>query len=96
MQPAFRWLRLQGKTSCRDGLLNWSQHTHCWWPHTPAQIAYAESTGDCRRSLLMHHFGEHGFGPEQCANTCDVCQSLAAGGKQVRRRLAAVVRYPLV
>ena len=52
----------------------------------PWQIAYAESTGECRRSLLMHHFGERGFGPEQCAGTCDVCQQLAAGGKQVGRR----------
>jgi hypothetical protein len=33
--------------------------------------------------MLMHHFGERSFGPEQCGNTCDVCQALAAGGKQV-------------
>lgn len=53
-------------------------------PLEPPQIAYAESTGECRRSMLMHHFGERTFGPEQCARTCDVCQQLAAGGKQVR------------
>jgi hypothetical protein len=35
--------------------------------------------------MLMHHFGEHSFGPAQCAGTCDVCQQLAAGGKQVPR-----------
>lgn len=53
------------------------------------QIAYAESTGECRRSMLMHHFGERTFGPEQCARTCDVCQALAAGGKQARARAAS-------
>ena len=51
--------------------------------NSPPQIAYAESTGECRRALLMHHFGERSFGPEQCARTCDVCEQLAAGGKQV-------------
>jgi hypothetical protein len=33
--------------------------------------------------MLMHHFGEHAFGPQECAGTCDVCQQLAAGAKQV-------------
>jgi hypothetical protein len=51
---------------------------------TNPQIAYAESTGECRRAMLMHHFGERTFGPAQCGETCDVCQQLAAGGKQVR------------
>ncbi|KIY92005.1 bloom syndrome protein, partial [Monoraphidium neglectum] len=62
-----------------------------------AMIAYAESTAECRRSMLMHHFGERGFGPDQCAGTCDVCQQLAAGGKQavktdVTEESAALIR----
>jgi len=42
--------------------------------------------------MLMHHFGERAFGPEQCAATCDVCQQLAAGGKQVRGGVVVGVR----
>jgi superfamily II DNA helicase RecQ len=42
---------------------------------TLAQINYAESTTECRRMLLMHHFGEPNFTPAKCGGTCDVCAS---------------------
>jgi superfamily II DNA helicase RecQ len=38
---------------------------------------------ECRRALLMHHFGETSFGPEQCRQTCDVCQANKAADRKV-------------
>lgn len=45
------------------------------------QINYAESTVECRRLLIMHHFGEASFSADLCRGTCDVC--LARGTAQV-------------
>lgn len=35
---------------------------------------------ECRRTLLMHHFGETSFGPAQCGGTCDVCEANSQAG----------------
>ncbi|WIA22540.1 hypothetical protein OEZ86_009530 [Tetradesmus obliquus] len=48
-----------------------------------AMVNYAESSVECRRMLLMHHFGETSFGPEQCRQTCDVCQANKAADRKV-------------
>jgi superfamily II DNA helicase RecQ len=48
-----------------------------------AQVNYAESSVECRRALLMQHFGETSFGPEQCRQTCDVCQANTAADRKV-------------
>ncbi|KAF6261562.1 hypothetical protein COO60DRAFT_1699757 [Scenedesmus sp. NREL 46B-D3] len=48
-----------------------------------AMVNYAESTVECRRALLMHHFGETSFGPEQCRESCDVCQANKAADRKV-------------
>lgn len=45
------------------------------------QINYAESQIECRRVLLMHHFGETSFTAAQCKGTCDAC--VARGTAQV-------------
>ena len=37
-----------------------------------AQIAYCEEQVECRRSLLLAHFGE-AWDPARCQRTCDVC-----------------------
>ena len=38
------------------------------------QIAYCEEQVECRRSLLLAHFGED-WDVKQCQRTCDVCAS---------------------
>lgn len=38
-----------------------------------AQVAYCEEQVECRRSVLLAHFGES-FDPKRgCHGTCDVC-----------------------
>jgi RecQ zinc-binding len=44
------------------------------------QIGFAEACVECRRTLLMQHFGETGFTPADCGGTCDVCEANAAAG----------------
>ena len=39
----------------------------------PAQVAYCEEQVECRRVLLLSHFGESGFTPAACHRTCDIC-----------------------
>lgn len=39
--------------------------------------------------LLMHHFGETSFGPEQCRQTCDVCQANKAADRKVEGERSA-------
>ena len=36
------------------------------------QIAYCEEQVECRRSVLLAHFGES-FDVKRCYGTCDVC-----------------------
>lgn len=42
-----------------------------------SMIAYCENPADCRRVLLLAHFGETTFKREQCKQTCDNCQHIA-------------------
>ena len=40
--------------------------------HARGQIAYCEEQVECRRALLLAHFGE-AWDPARCQRTCDVC-----------------------
>jgi bloom syndrome protein len=40
-----------------------------------AAISYCENVADCRRTLLLAHFGELHFDRHLCAGTCDNCAS---------------------
>ena len=37
------------------------------------QVAYCEEQVECRRVILLSHFGETNFTPAACHRTCDVC-----------------------
>ena len=45
-------------------------------PDLRAQIAYCEEQVECRRALLLAHFGE-AWDTRRCQRTCDVCASHA-------------------
>ena len=38
------------------------------------QVAYCEEQVECRRVILLSHFGETNFTAAGCHKTCDVCQ----------------------
>ncbi|KAL6770462.1 RECQ4 [Auxenochlorella protothecoides x Auxenochlorella symbiontica] len=38
-----------------------------------AMVAYCEEQVECRRVLMLHHFGEHSFDKSKCGGTCDNC-----------------------
>ena len=63
-------------------LLLWVTHQPLRAPPPPhpraPQINYAESTVECRRALIMHHFGERSFTTDTCKGTCDVCAARGA------------------
>ena len=40
---------------------------------TCVQVAYCEEQVECRRVLLLSHFGEAGFTAAACHRTCDIC-----------------------
>lgn len=40
-----------------------------------SMIAYCENENDCRRVLMLRHFGENGFTAANCEKTCDNCLS---------------------
>ncbi len=64
-------------------------------PSSLLQINYAESQVECRRVLIMQHFGEHGFTHAQCRGTCDVCAArgdAAVQEEDVSEEAAAMVR----
>ena len=37
------------------------------------QVGYCEEQVECRRVLLLSHFGESGFTSAACHGTCDIC-----------------------
>jgi len=41
------------------------------------QINYCEEQLECRRVLMLTHFGETGFTRDSCSGTCDNCRSNA-------------------
>lgn len=43
------------------------------------QIVYCEEQVECRRLLLLQHFGERDFDRGSCGNTCDNCRRRAEG-----------------
>lgn len=48
------------------------------------QVAYCEEEVECRRVLLLLHFGEHDFSSSACRGTCDLCSRNQ--GKSFERR----------
>jgi hypothetical protein len=47
----------------------------CCLPPCP-QINYCEEQVECRRVLMLTHFGEHGFAKAHCRATCDNCKGM--------------------
>ena len=37
------------------------------------QMAYCEEEVECRRVMILTHFGETSFAASQCKGTCDLC-----------------------
>jgi superfamily II DNA helicase RecQ len=59
-----------------------------------AMVAFCDEEVECRRGILLHHFGEPG-GEALCRGTCDVCASGAAARavtRDVSAAAAAAVR----
>ena len=54
-----------------------------------AQIAYCEEQVECRRSVLLAHFGES-FDVKRCNGTCDVCA--ARNGQDFEQVLVATTQ----
>lgn len=44
-------------------------------PHPRLQVNYCEEQVECRRVLMLTHFGETGFARAQCRSTCDNCRA---------------------
>lgn len=64
-----------------------------------AMMAYCEEQVECRRVLLLQHFGERDFDRAACGGTCDNCRRRAAGQfyeyedqTEAARRVVAVAR----
>ena len=55
------------------------QATPVWLEQTVPvlQIAYCEEKVECRRVMLLAHFGETGFNTAMCKPACDICASNA-------------------
>lgn len=65
--------RIQGlPTICLD-----TAQTHCPGANCSFggvwQVAFCEEQVECRRVMLLSHFGEGGFTKAACAATCDTC-----------------------
>lgn len=46
--------------------------------------AYCENPCDCRRVLLLSHFGETSFDRSQCKSSCDNCAALSTQAYELR------------
>ena len=46
-------------------------------------LAYCENVGECRRKLLVEHFGE-AFDAAHCQQHCDVCSSPVSTHRMLR------------
>lgn len=52
--------------------------------HASYQVSYCEEKVDCRRVMIMGHFGERSFTQRACNKTCDNCQN--GGGLEHENR----------
>lgn len=52
--------------------------------HAFHQVSYCEEKVDCRRVMIMGHFGERSFTQRACNKTCDNCQN--GGGLEHENR----------
>ena len=48
------------------------------------QVSYCEEKVDCRRVMIMGHFGEKAFTERLCHKTCDNCQNAAGAEHETR------------
>jgi len=55
-------------------------------------VAYCENEADCRRSLLLAHFGEQAFDRALCRGTCDNC----AAGRLFEHRDVTLIARALI
>ena len=53
------------------------------------QVSYCEEQVDCRRVIIMSHFGERAFTEQQCHKTCDNCQN-SDGAEHTTRDMSQV------
>ena len=48
------------------------------------QVSYCEEQVDCRRVMIMAHFGELNFAARHCHKTCDNCLKSAGANHETR------------
>ena len=48
------------------------------------QVSYCEEHVDCRRVMIMAHFGELNFAARHCHKTCDNCQKSSEANHETR------------
>ena len=53
-------------------------------PNMMLQVAYCEEHVECRRVMLLSHFGEADFSAAKCAGTCDTCKGNAGKSFELR------------
>ena len=66
--------------------LLWASLMSCWQqcPKMMLQVAYCEEHVECRRVMLLSHFGEADFSAAKCAGTCDTCKGNAGKSFELR------------
>lgn len=57
------------------------------------QVSYCEEKVDCRRVMIMGHFGEQSFTERQCNRTCDNCQN-SEGAEHETRDMTQAIQIP--
>lgn len=55
------------------------------------QVSYCEEKVDCRRVMIMGHFGERSFTQRSCNKTCDNCQN--GGGLEHENKDVSQARF---